>query len=219
MNQLEKEQLEKKLSDAVLNMEDEEIAGMAQEYLDLGYPAFDGIMNGLIPGMTEAGRLYDEEEYFITDILLCSDAMYEGLNVLRPHLKSEDTKEKVKGIIGVVEGDTHDIGKNLVKNMLETAGFEMIDLGRDVKLNEFVSAAKDNDAKLIVMSTLMSTTMSGMEKVINMLSEEGLREKVKVMVGGGPISSRFAQKIGADAYSSNAIEAVKVAKSLLGIAG
>lgn len=214
-----KEEYLKKLSDCVLEMEDEEIAGIAEEYLKEGHSAFDGIMQGLIPGMTEAGRLYDEEEYFITDILLCSDAMYNGLNVLRPHLKADDTAEKVKGVIGVVEGDTHDIGKNLVKIMLETAGFDMIDLGRDVKLDRFVETASENNAKLIVMSTLMSTTMGGMQKVIEKLREKGIREDVKVMVGGGPISSKFAENIGADAYSANAVEAVKVAKKLLNIAG
>lgn len=216
---MNKEELLKRLSECVLEMEDEEIIDVANEYVAEGHSAFDGIMEGLIPGMTEAGRLYDEEEYFITDILLCSDAMYNGLNILRPHLEAKDNVEKIKGVIGVVEGDTHDIGKNLVKIMLETAGFEMIDLGRDVKLKDFVSAVQETNAKLVVMSTLMSTTMGGMQTVIDMLKEAGLRDDVKVMVGGGPISSKFAENIGADAYSANAVEAVKVAKNLLNIAG
>ncbi len=212
-----KEEFLKELSRCVLEMEDEDIAGVAEEYLDAGYPAYDGIMEGLIPGMNEAGRLFDEEEYFITDILLCSDAMYAGLNVLRPHLEKKDTGNRIKGVIGVVEGDTHDIGKNLVKIMLETAGFEMIDLGRDVPLKSFIESVQETDAQLIVMSTLMSTTMNGMETVIKMLKEAGLRDRVKVMVGGGPISTKFADKIEADAYSSNAVEAVRVAKELLRI--
>lgn len=216
---MEKEELLSELRRCVLEMEDEKIGDVAREYIEKGYSAYEGIMEGLIPGMTEAGKLYDEEEYFITDILICSDAMYEGLNVLRPHLKAEEGLSKVKGIIGVVEGDTHDIGKNLVKIMLETAGFEMIDLGRDVKLTDFVSAAKDKDVKLVVISTLMSTTMSGMGKIIEMLKEAGIRDSVKVMVGGGPISSKFAEKIGADAYTANAVEAVKVAKKFFNIAG
>ena len=117
-----------------------------------------------------------------------------------------------------MEGDTHDIGKNLVKIMLETAGFNMIDLGRDVPLQQFVDTAKEQNADFVCMSTLMTTTMGGMETVIHLLEEAGIRNKVKVMIGGGPISQKFADKIGADGYSQNAVEAVKLAKRLLNIA-
>ncbi len=213
-----KEELLKRLSDGVVNMEEDDVAEAAQEYLEAGYPAFDGIMKGLIDGMNRAGQLYEEEEYFVTDVLLCSDAMYAGLDVLRPCLPDEEDKAKRKGVIGVVEGDTHDIGKNLVKIMMETAGFDMIDLGRDVPLQKFVDTAREEGAELICMSTLMTTTMGGMETVIHLLEENGLRDKVKVMIGGGPISQRYADKIGADGYSQNAVEAVKLAKRLLDIA-
>ena len=141
--------------------------------------------------------------------------MYAGLDVLRPYLPEEGESQKVKGVIGVVEGDTHDIGKNLVRIMFETAGFEMYDLGRDVDLKDFVKKVKETKAKLLCMSTLMTTTMGGMETVINMLKEEGIRNEVTVMVGGSPISQKYANDIGADGYSSNAVEAVKVAKELL----
>lgn len=213
-----KEELLKRMSDGVLDMEEEDVAEAAREYLDAGYPAIDAIMEGLVDGMNRAGVLFEEEEYFVTDILLCSDAMYAGLDILRPHLPETDPKEKVKGIIGVVEGDTHDIGKNLVKIMMETAGFDMIDLGRDVPPQRFVDTAREEEAALVCMSTLMTTTMSGMETVIHMLEEAGLREKVKVMIGGGPISQKYADKIGADGYSQNAVEAVKLAKRLLNLA-
>ena len=116
---------------------------------------------------------------------------------------------------GVVEGDTHDIGKNLVKIMLETAGFHMIDLGRDVPLAKFVETAKEENADFVCLSTLMTTTMGGMETVIRLLTEAGLRDRVKVMIGGGPISQKYADRIGADGYSQNAVEAVKLAKRLL----
>ena len=210
-----KKELLEKLANCVVEMEDEEVVDVAKEYLNEGYLAFDGIMNGLVEGMNEASRLYDEEEYFVTDVLLCSDAMYAGLDVLRPYLPEEGESQKVKGVIGVVEGDTHDIGKNLVRIMLETAGFEMYDLGRDVALKDFVKKVKETKAKLLCMSTLMTTTMGGMETVINMLKEEGIRDEVTVMVGGSPISQKYANEIGADGYSSNAVEAVKVAKELL----
>ncbi len=167
-----KEELLAKLSECVVEMEDEEVVEVAKEYIEAGYPAFDGIMEGLVDGMNKASELYDAEEYFVTDVLLCSDAMYAGLDVLRPHLENTDDQTKKKAVIGVVEGDTHDIGK----------------------------------------------TMGGMQTVIEKLKDQGIRDKFKVMVGGSPISKKFADDIGAEGYSVNAVEAVKVAKELTGIA-
>lgn len=213
-----KEELLNRLSDCVLEMEDEEVTGVAEEYVDAGYEALDGIMDGLVDGMNKASDLYDQEEYFVTDLLLCSDAMYAGLDILRPHLPEEEASQKPRAVIGVVEGDTHDIGKNLVRIMMETAGFEMYDLGRDVPLDDFVTKAKEVNASLVMMSTLMTTTMMGMPEVIKKLEEAGIRDQVKVMIGGSPISRKYADDIGADGYSANAVEAVKVAKQLLGIA-
>lgn len=214
-----KEELLEALSECVVEMEDEEVVDVANEYLEAGYPAFDGIMDGLVDGMNKASDLYDAEEYFVTDVLLCSDAMYAGLDVLRPHLPADDTGvEKPKVVIGVVEGDTHDIGKNLVKIMLDTAGFEMYDLGRDVPLDNFVDRAVEVGASIICMSTLMTTTMIGMKTVIDKLKERGIRDQFKIMVGGSPISQKYADEIGADGYSVNAVEAVKLAKRLMGIA-
>ena len=210
-----KEELLAKLSECVLEMEEDEVVEVAQEYIDAGYPAFDGIMEGLVDGMNKASDLYDAEEYFVTDLLLCSDAMYAGLEILKPYLPVEDGDGKAKAIIGVVEGDTHDIGKNLVKILMDTAGYEMYDLGRDVPLDVFVEKAKEVDAQLVCMSTLMTTTMDGMRVVIDKLKEAGIRDKVKVMIGGSPISQKFADEIGADGYSANAVEAVKLAGRLL----
>jgi len=213
-----KEELLEKLSECVVEMEDEEVVDVANEYVEAGYPALDGIMEGLVDGMNKASDLYDEEEYFVTDLLLCSDAMYSGIDILKPHLPVEENKgEKPKIVIGVVEGDTHDIGKNLVKIMLDTAGFEMYDLGRDVPLDNFVDKAIEVGASLICMSTLMTTTMDGMRIVIEKLKEKGIRDNVKVMVGGSPISQKYANEIGADGYSANAVGAVKLAKRLAGI--
>ena len=212
-----KEELLKSLAEYVVEMEDEDIVDIANEYLKAGYPAKEGILDGLTVGMVEAGRLYDEEEYYIAELLLCADAMYAGINVLKSAI-TESNENKIKAVIGVIEGDTHDIGKNLVKIMLETAGFEMIDLGRDVPINKFVNSSIENKASLMCMSSLMSTTMYGMKDVIEGLKEKGYRDNIKVMVGGGPITDKFAMQIGADAYSDNAVEAVSVAKALFGIA-
>ena len=143
--------------------------------------------------------------------------MNNALDVLRPHLERNELEHNHTIVIGVVEGDTHDIGKNLVKTMFQTQGFEVIDLGRDVEVNKFVDAAEEHGAEIICMSTLMTTTMRNMRRVVEILEEKGLRDKYKVMIGGGPISQSFADKIGADKYTIDAIEAVKAAKELLNI--
>ena len=208
-----KDELLKLLAEYV---KDEKIKDVAREYLEAGYPAKDGILDGLTVGMKEAGKLYDEEEYYIAELLLCADAMYAGIDILKAEIK-KDNEKKTKAVIGVIDGDTHDIGKNLVKIMLETAGFDMIDLGKDVAVKDFIKAAIDNKVSLVCMSSLMSTTMYGMKKVIEGLAECGYRDSVKIMVGGGPVTESFAIQIGADAYSDNAIEAVNVAKRLCGL--
>ena len=210
-----KEELLEELSECVVEMEDEDVAGVAEEYLEAGYPAIDGILDGLVDGMNKAAALYEAEEYYVPELLICSDAMYNGLDVLKPHLEQTSSDEVRKVVIGVVEGDTHDIGKNLVKIMLEAAGFEMYDLGRDVPLDDFVSKAKEVNADVVAMSTLMSTTMQGMGEVVKKLEDAGIRDNVKVIVGGAPISWSFAKKIGADGYSENAPDAVRLVQDLL----
>lgn len=209
------EEFFKALSDCVVDMEDESVGKVAEEYIAAGYPALDGILKGLVAGMQKAANLYEQEEYFIPELLICSDAMYNGLDVLRPHLEKGDSHKKQKIVIGVVEGDTHDIGKNLVRIMLEAAGYEMHDLGRDVDLQRFVDKAKEIKADVIAMSTLMSTTMPCIGQVIEMLKTEGIRDKVKVIIGGAPISLAFAKNIGADGYATNAVDAVKLVDRLM----
>ncbi len=205
----------KDLMDGVFLMNEELVIKAANEIVAAKYDAYDAINNGLIAGMNQAGVLFDKEEYFVPELLICSDAMYAGIEILRPHLKVSDAQVKIKVVIGVVEGDTHDIGKNLVKIMMDAAGFEVHDLGRNVPLASFVEKAKEVGADLICLSTLMTTTMDGMSTVIEMLKEEGIRDSFKVIIGGGPISQAFANKIGADGYADNAAGAIKVSRSLL----
>jgi len=212
----EKEKLFKKLSDAVVNMDEEETVLLSKKVVVDGYDAYEAIDKGLADGMDRAGKLFEEEEYFIPELLMCSDAMYAGLDVLKPHIRINDKVERHRVVIGVVEGDTHDIGKNLVKIMLESAGFEVFDLGRDIPPIRFVEKAEEVHAKIIALSTLMTTTMDGIAEVINILNRQKIRDRYKVMVGGGPISQRFADKIGADGYSANAAEAVRLARRLVG---
>ena len=211
-----KEELLNKLSECVLEMEDEEVVDVAEEYIEAGYPALDGIMEGLVDGMNKASELFEEEEYFVTDILLCSDAMYAGLEVLRPYLPDEEEQAaKPIAVIGVVEGDTHDIGKNLVVLMLRNYGFPVIDLGKDVPADVIVDAAIENDAKVIGLSALMTTTMMKMVDVVELVKEKNL--DIKVVIGGAVITESFAEEIHADGYSEDAAECVQVVKRLLDI--
>lgn len=200
--------------DALVDMEDEKVVELCNKSLELGIPAYETITQGLIKGMDKVGKLYEEEEYFLPEVLICSDAMNAGLEILKPHLDRQLSNRPIKVIIGVVEGDTHDIGKNIVKIMMESSGFIVYDLGRDVPLNRFIDKAEEENADIICMSTLMTTTMPGMKKVIDILNEKNIRSKYKVMIGGGPISQRFADEIGADLYTLDANEAVRRVKEL-----
>lgn len=200
---------------AVVDMDETAAAKLAETSIEMGVDAYTGINDGLVKGMNIVGEKYDNEEYFIPELLLCSDAMTAGIEVLRPHLPVKEQKVKEKIVIGVIQGDTHDIGKNLVKIMLETSGFDVVDLGRDVPPQKFVDTALGVNARLIGLSTLMTTTMGRMEEVIQILEDQGIRDRFRVMVGGEPVSKGFADRIGADAYALNGTEAAKTALELV----
>lgn len=203
-----------KLKDAVINMDEDEAALLAEEIIQKGYNASGAIKEGLIAGMEEVSNLYAKEEYFIPELLLCADAMYAALIPLKAAVPTDKVGLNKKIVIGTIFGDTHDIGKNIVALFLESAGFEVIDLGRDVSADTFVEQAVAINADLIVISTLMTTTMNHMSAVIDLLEEKCLRDRFKVMIGGRPLSLSFAKKIGADGYSANAAAAVSLAKKL-----
>jgi corrinoid protein of di/trimethylamine methyltransferase len=208
---LSKETIIQGLSDSVVDMEEEDAANYARQAIDEHVDAYEAIDQGLAAGMQRAGALFEEEEYFIPELLLCADAMNTGVDILKPHLTIDEADgEKIKVVIGVMEGDTHDIGKNLVKILVEAGGFEIIDLGRDVPPQTFVDTAIENTADVIALSTLMTTTMLGMPKVVDLLKEKGVREKFKVIVGGGPLSQGYSDKIGADGYAPNASDALRL---------
>lgn len=210
----DKETLFKQLADAVVDMDEDQAVTTADAVVAAGLDAYEAIEKGLSAGMERAGQLFDEEEYFIPELLMCSDAMYAGMDVLKPHIRPDAVAEKRRVVIGVIQGDTHDIGKNLVKIMLETSGFDVTDLGRDIPPARFVDTAKEIKADIIALSTLMTTTMDGMGEVVRQLNDQGLRDKFKVIVGGGPISQGFADRIGADGYAINAADAVRLARRL-----
>ena len=170
---------------------------------------------GLIKGMTEVGRLFEEGEFFVPEMLISARAMQSGMDLLKPLLLKADVKMKGKVVIGTVKGDLHDIGKNLVSMMLEGAAFEVVDLGTDVAPDKFVEAVESNSADLVAMSALLTTTMPSMKETIKALVSAGLRERVKIMVGGAPLTPEYATEIGADGYSADANQAVSLAKSLI----
>jgi corrinoid protein of di/trimethylamine methyltransferase len=210
----EESEVLKRLSDAVVDMDEDAAARLSNEVVRKNYDAYLAIDRGLADGMERAGQLFEEHEYFVPELMICADAMYAGLNILKPHIKPSGEEVKATVVIGVIEGDTHDIGKNLVKIMVETGGFNIIDLGRDILPSDFADAAAEHNADIIAISTLMTTTMRGMNEVVEILKERGIREKFKVVVGGGPISQGFADKIGADGYASNAADAVRLFRKL-----
>ncbi len=215
---MEKEKLFQQVSDNIVEMEDEVVEELCQQALDQGIDATECIQKGLIPGMDRVSVLYEDGEYFLPEVLTASYALNAGLDVLRPHIKQEESSGSIRLVIGVVEGDTHDIGKNLVKIMAESAGFDVFDLGRDVPLDDFIATAEEKNCNFICLSTLMTTTMPGMREIIEKLKEQGIRDKYKVLIGGGPVSQKYADEIGADAYTTDANAAVRKMKELKGLA-
>jgi corrinoid protein of di/trimethylamine methyltransferase len=213
----DQEKFFEQLAVAVFELDEDLAKKLSQEVLDRGYDAWDAIERGLLEGVNRAGKLFDEEEYFVPELLIAADAMYAGLEILRPHIKDQAAGPSRKVVIGVVQGDTHDIGKNLVRIMLEVSGFEVHDLGRDVPPRRFVDHAVEVKADLIALSTLMTTTMERMAEVINILEEEKVRSRFKVIVGGSPLSQQFSDRIGADGYAAKAAQAVLLAKRLTGL--
>lgn len=181
-----------------------------------GVASSEILNKGLIAAMTEVGRLFEEGEYFVPEMLIAARAMQASVAILKPKLLEADIKPLGKVVIGTVKGDLHDIGKNLVAMMLEGAGFEIIDLGTDVPPEKFVAAIKDNDAGFIGMSALLTTTMPAMKTSIEALKEAGIRENVKVLIGGAPVTQKYADDIGADIYAPDGPSAARKAKEALG---
>jgi len=183
--------------------------------LEAGMDAGMVLNEGMIKAMAEVGRLFEEGEYFVPEMLISARAMQTGLGVLKPALKKADVQSAGRVVIGTVQGDLHDIGKNLVSMMLEGSGFEIIDLGTDVPAEKFVETVKSQSANLLAMSALLTTTMPRMKDTVAAMEAAGLRGQVKIMVGGAPVNENYAKSIGADGYAADASKAVSLAKSLL----
>jgi methanogenic corrinoid protein MtbC1 len=207
------QELIKGLYDAVVNMDEDSAREICQVVVKEGIDAYDAMTKGLAAGMEKVGELYVAQEYFIPELLLCSDALYAGLEILRPYIKSSETEKKLQIVIGTVEGDIHDIGKNLVKIMFEAAGWVVHDLGKDVKLSRFVEEQNRIQADVVAISALMTTSMLAMPRVIEMLRAKD--SQVAIMVGGAPLTRYIAKSYGADGYADNAGEVVQEANEML----
>ena len=205
-----------KLRDAILEGDDKLALGLVREALGEGADAAELISRWMIPAMDEAGRRFQAQEYFIPELMLAARAIKAALEPLRPLLAARGAPAAGRVVIGTVQGDLHDIGKNLVASMLEGAGFEVIDLGTDVPSGRFVEALEKSGARILALSALLSVTMPEMKKIMDALVSAGIRERIRVMVGGAPVTQAYADQIGADAYGDNAGAAVTVARRLAG---
>ena len=202
------------VANMIIELDIDDIAGAVQQQIDDGVNPQD-ILKALTMGMDEVGRRYETDEYFLAELVLAGDTMKEAFEVLKPHLKSADTGGKSPIVAATVKGDNHDIGKNILSSMLLSAGIEVIDLGMDCPTEKIVKAVRDTGAKVVALSALLTMTMKEISTVDKALQEAGLRDGVKIIVGGAPLSMEIAKELGADDYSPDAIDGVKRIKALL----
>ena len=204
-----------KLYTAVLEGDAKTSAAVTQQALDEGVEPMKLITDAMVPAMDEAGRRFEAEEYFVPELLLAARAMKAAMVLIRPLLVASGAKSAGRVAVGTVKGDLHDIGKNLVASMLEGGGFEVIDLGADVSPEKFIAAVKEQGAQVVCLSALLTVTMPAMKTTIMALQQAGVRDSVKVLVGGAPVTSQYATEIGADGYGENANSAVALTRKLL----
>jgi len=206
----------KELYDAILTGNARKAEAVTKEALEAGTDATELLGKYMIPAMDEVGKRFECNEYFVPELLIAARAMKTALQLLTPKLAAAGVKAVGRVVIGTVQGDLHDIGKNLVASMLEGSGFEVVDLGVDVSPQKFVEAAMEADGTIVGLSALLTTTMTQMKAVVEALKKAGVRDKVKVIIGGAPITQQYADEIGADGYSDNASGAVGLARKLVG---
>lgn len=203
------------LAAAVLKGEDEQVKALTQGLIDSGKDLLEIINQGLIAGMDVVGARFKKGEMFVPEVLMAARAMSVGINLVKPHIAETDIPSLGKVLVGTVKGDLHDIGKNLLAMMMEGAGFTVVNLGVDIAPEKFVEAAKEQKADMIAMSALLTTTMLAMKDTIELFKEEGIRDKVRIIIGGAPISQEYADEIGADGFAPDAATACDLAKGLL----
>jgi trimethylamine corrinoid protein len=213
-----KEELLRNMKEAIIAGDRAAAAALAGNAVGSGLDLLEVIERGYVPGIQKVGELWEQGEYFLPELISSAEAMKAAMAVLEPELNRRNIDARTGGrvVIGTVEGDIHDIGKNLVASMLQAGGFEVFDLGADVKLERFIEKAEAVGAETICLSALLTTTMTNQRRLIGLLQDKGLRGKYRVLVGGAPASRKWAEDIGADGYAENAVAAVKLARSLAG---
>lgn len=204
------------LQEAVIIGDQNRTLELTRQFLDAGKPAQEILQEGLIPGMAVVGQRFKDGEYFIPEMLMAARALSSGLEILKPLLEESDFEPVARVVIGTVKGDIHDIGKNLVSIMLRGGGFEVVDAGVDVPPARFIELVKESGAQLVGLSALLTTTMPSMKDTIDAFVAAGVRDSVKIMIGGAPVTAEYAQQIGADGYAKNSSAAVDVARDLVG---
>lgn len=204
------------LSTNLINGKADEVKKFTEQALEEGISPRDVLNKGLLTGMTEVGRRFKNNEFYVPEVLIAARAMKAGMQILKPKLSETGVEPVAKVALGTVKGDLHDIGKNLVGMMLEGGGFEVVDLGVDVAPEKYVDAAKNQGVNVIGMSALLTTTMLNMKETVKALDDANLRDKVKVIIGGAPVTNSYADEIGADGYAADAATAVDVVNELLG---
>ena len=217
MKMAKEKEILNRLIDCIVNLDIDGVQQACKDALAAGIPPFRAVMEGLAKGMDVVGQKYEAKEYFLAELIMAGETMKEGMTILQPHLKPGDLKVTGKVVIGTVRGDLHDIGKNIVATLLKAAGFDTIDIGTDVPAEKFVEAVRERKPHIVGMSALLTVTMTEMETVIKELEKAGLRDEVKIIIGGAPITSDYAKKIGADAAAKNAVEGVNICKTWMGV--
>jgi corrinoid protein of di/trimethylamine methyltransferase len=208
-----KDELLARMQEGVVVFDEESVRQAAQQFADEQFDPLEGIIDGLAAGMSKVGELFNKSEYFVPEVLMCADALYAGLDILRPLVPRTSNASKGKIILGTIQGDVHDIGKNLVKMMFDVAGFEVYDLGRDVSIDKFIAEQERTNADIVAVSSMLTTTMLGMKKLIPKLREKN--PEVSIMVGGAPVTKEVAKLFGADGYADSANDAVEEAFRLI----
>ncbi|MBN1271673.1 MAG: corrinoid protein [Candidatus Aminicenantes bacterium] len=214
---MDRDTLLENMKTAVIEGNKQQAEELARKAVEQKEDLLDMIENGFVPGIQKVGDMWEKGDYFLPELIASAEAMKAAMNILQPEMEKIGVKARSTGrvVIGTVEGDIHDIGKSLVSSLLSANGFDVIDLGADVKLTLFIEKAEEVKADLICLSSLLTTTMLGQKRLLNMLSEKNIRDKYKILVGGAPVTRQWSENIGADGYAENAMSAVVEAKKLV----
>ena len=212
---MDSDQIKKELHEAIVKGKHNKAAEIAKKIIELKLGINDILQDSMVPAMDKVGELFENMEYFIPELLVSARAMETALKILKPFMKVDEEISAGTVVLGTVKGDIHDIGKNILKYFLEGAGFKVIDLGKEVTVEKFIATIKKEKAEILAMSALITTTMPYFKKVIEGLNDAKLRDKVKIMVGGAPVTLEFAKRVGADGYADDAPKAVKIARTFI----